>query len=215
MLYFATCTRPYIAYAVGVLSHFCEIPTELHWSTVKRIFRYLKEAEECGVVFDNCKAFDEKVFCGYSDYDCDGSFDQKSTRGSTLFYYVCLDSWKSRKQGLVALSSTEAEMIALVEAFKEQKSVIKPFEECSVVKRPWILFFGNQAVVKVARDTGYSRRAKHIELCFFAIQDFAPRQVITLPLRPSEETCSDVITTPLLPNKHEQASIQLTSHVLL
>lgn len=84
------------------------------------------------------------------------------------------------KQGLLGLSSTEAEMIALVEPIKGHKYVIKPLEESKILKGPWSLLCDNQAPVKIARDTGYSGRARTVELRSFTIQDFESRQVITL-----------------------------------
>lgn len=57
---------------------------------------------------------DVGIFIGYADADWGGSPCRKSTNGSTLLYKGCLVAWKSRMQGLVALSSTESEMIAFV-----------------------------------------------------------------------------------------------------
>ena len=41
LLYLSTKTRPDIAFAVGNVARFCSEPTQVHWSAVKRIMRYL------------------------------------------------------------------------------------------------------------------------------------------------------------------------------
>jgi hypothetical protein len=45
LMYAMVCTRPDIAHAVGVLSRYMSKPRKEHWTTVKRVFRYL-----CGTV---------------------------------------------------------------------------------------------------------------------------------------------------------------------
>jgi hypothetical protein len=41
LMYAMVCTRPDIAHAVGVLSRYMSTPGKEHWTTVKRVFRYL------------------------------------------------------------------------------------------------------------------------------------------------------------------------------
>ena len=41
LMYAMVCTRPDIAHAMGVLSRFMSKPEKEHWTTVKRVFRYL------------------------------------------------------------------------------------------------------------------------------------------------------------------------------
>eukprot|EP00253_Pinus_taeda_P006949 PITA_06949 len=41
LMHVMVCTRPDIAHAVGVLSRFMSKPRKEHWTTVKRVFRYL------------------------------------------------------------------------------------------------------------------------------------------------------------------------------
>ena len=45
------CTRPYIAHAVGVLSRFMSDPGKEHWTTVKRVFRYLHGTSDYGLCY--------------------------------------------------------------------------------------------------------------------------------------------------------------------
>ena len=50
LMYAMVCTRPDIAYVVGVVSHFLLNPGRERWDVVKWILRYLQEAEICFVL---------------------------------------------------------------------------------------------------------------------------------------------------------------------
>ena len=57
--------------------------------------------------------------CRYIDFDMDGDLDKRSTIGYVFTFVRAAISWASRKQQVVALSSTEAKYIALTEGAKE------------------------------------------------------------------------------------------------
>ena len=51
LTYAMVCTRPGIAHAVGVLSRFMSKPGKEHWTTVKRVFRYLRGTSDYGLCY--------------------------------------------------------------------------------------------------------------------------------------------------------------------
>ena len=117
LLYAATATRPDIAQAVGAVSKFNSCPTEAHVTAVKRIIRYLKGTINLGLMYN--KSADHKLF-GFSDADWAGDIDSRhSTTGNLFIMSGAAISWLSRKQPVVALSTTEAEYIALCTATQE------------------------------------------------------------------------------------------------
>lgn len=66
-----------------------------------------------------------------------------------------------------------------VEAFREQKYVTKLLLKSNVLKGLGSLLCDNQAAVKIAHDTGYSGRDKHVKLRIFVIHYFVSHQVIS------------------------------------
>lgn len=67
-----------------------------------------------------CFGIRKSILCGYIDSDMTGDVDTyKSTSGYFVTFAGGVVSWQSRLQKCVALSITEAELIAAVEACKE------------------------------------------------------------------------------------------------
>jgi hypothetical protein len=51
LLYLTTCTRPDLAFAIGVLARFISKPREEHWACVKAVLRYLKQTQDFGIMY--------------------------------------------------------------------------------------------------------------------------------------------------------------------
>ena len=116
LLYLSVATRPDITYAVSNVAKFSASPTTRHWTAVKRIMRYLKGTTNLGLVYtpqnNNC--------VGFSDSDWGGDLDdRKSTSGYVFQIGGGAVSWRSKKQTSVALSTAEAEYVALASATQE------------------------------------------------------------------------------------------------
>ena len=93
------------------MAKFCFNPTKEHWTAVKRIIRYLKGTQNYGLLY---KKADSSTCIGFSDSHWAGDADdRKSTSGYIFQVGGTAISWKSRKQSCVALSTAEAEYIAL------------------------------------------------------------------------------------------------------
>jgi Reverse transcriptase (RNA-dependent DNA polymerase) len=65
-LRYLTCTRPDIAYGVGLVSRYMEEPKMTHWKAIKRILRYVKDTLSHGLFYSHTNEFD---LVGYSDSD--------------------------------------------------------------------------------------------------------------------------------------------------
>ena len=103
-------TRPDIAYAVSCCAQFISNPGQEHWKQVKRIFGYLKNTNDLKLCYDaNANEIE-----GYTDADFGGDTD---TRRSTSGYLYDIAggavSWSSKKQSTTAVSTQEAEYVAI------------------------------------------------------------------------------------------------------
>jgi hypothetical protein len=117
LMFGATTVRADISYAVSLLSRRLPNPTQKCWKAAVRVLKYLKGTASIGFVFEKNSQTD---FDSISDASWASDLgDRKSTSGFITRIGGTAITWKSKKQPIVALSSTEAEYIALTETVKE------------------------------------------------------------------------------------------------
>nr|GEX50923.1 copia protein [Tanacetum cinerariifolium] len=110
-LMYLTSSRADIVQAVCFCARYQSRPTEKHLKEVKRIFRYLRGTVNMGLWYPKGSSFKLTAF---SDADHVGYIDsRKSTFGGIQFIGDKLVSWMSKKQNCTAMSSVEAEYVAL------------------------------------------------------------------------------------------------------
>nr|CCA22301.1 putative polyprotein [Albugo laibachii Nc14] len=105
-------TRPDIALAVCELSRFLEKPCVVHWNAGILVLRYLKTTSDLGLEYNGSHG--NLVIKAYSDLDWGESRDERRSTSSIM---VMVNEtpvvYKSRLQKSVALSSAEAEYMAI------------------------------------------------------------------------------------------------------
>ncbi|XP_024965760.1 uncharacterized protein LOC112505958 [Cynara cardunculus var. scolymus] len=110
-LMYLTASRPDIMLPVTLVSRFMEHPKKQHLEAARRILRHVKGTLDHGITYSFSHDF---KLIGYSDSDYGGDIvDSRSTAGYVFSLGSGVISWQSKKQKVVALSSTEAEYMAL------------------------------------------------------------------------------------------------------
>ena len=110
LMYAQVCTRPDIAYIVGMLGRYLSNPGLDHWKASKWVMRYLQRTKDFMLTY---RKSDQLEIVGYSDSDFAGC--QDSRRSTSGYIYMLVGgaiSWKSAKQTLIASSIIAAEFIA-------------------------------------------------------------------------------------------------------
>ena len=131
--YATDCTRPDIAYVVGLLCRFTSRPSKEHWHAIERVMRYLKGTMTLGLHYQKYPA----VLEGYSDADWNTlSDDSKATSGYIFSIAGGAVSWKSKKQTILAQSTMESEMIALATASEEASWLRSLLAEIPLWEKP-------------------------------------------------------------------------------
>ena len=161
-MYVAVATRPDISYAVGLVSKYNSNPSRVHANAVKRIFQYLKFLSDYSLRLRKCD--DELI--AYSDADWAGDKnDRHSTSGNVFMLASGSISWSSRKQAVVALSTAEAEYIALSSATQEIMWLRRLLTDLhSKPYGPTELKEDNQGAIAIAKNPVTHNRTKHIDI---------------------------------------------------
>ncbi|XP_071727426.1 secreted RxLR effector protein 161-like [Rutidosis leptorrhynchoides] len=108
---YLTATHPDIVFSVSMVSRFFKCPKKSHWEATKRILRYVSGTSDHGLYY---KRVNNSSLIGYNDSDWGRNLDDsKSTSGFVFFMGSGAISWQSKKQKVVALSTTKAEYISL------------------------------------------------------------------------------------------------------
>ncbi|XP_044315202.1 secreted RxLR effector protein 161-like [Drosophila rhopaloa] len=126
LMYLAITTRPDILHSVAKLAQRNSDPHQEHMVCAKRILRYLQGTKTFQLNYQQTR---QAVYC-YVDADWDGDdSDRKSFTSWTFLVAGAAISGESKKQPVVALSTTEAEYIALSSAAKEAVYIRKLWSE--------------------------------------------------------------------------------------
>ena len=162
LLHAARATHPDIVHAVSTVSKFNAEPTQAHLTAVKRIFRYLKGTID--VVLQYKLAGDKLM--GYSDADWENDLDdQHSITGNVFIMSGGAVSWLSQKQATIALSTAEAEYIALGSATQEAIWLRQLLADLRIdTKTPTEISEDNQGAIAMAKNPVGHKRTKHIDI---------------------------------------------------
>ena len=190
-------TRPNIAYAMGVLSRYCSNPGADHCSHLQRVLRYISGTLTRGLIFR--RDSDEDI-TGYSDSDFAGLKDGRRSTGGYVFMLAGAPiSHSSKLQPTVALSSCEAEYMALTEATKEALWCSRFLNELGFreANLPILLRGDNQGAIALTENPEFHRRTKHIEIKWHWIRDVVKEGKVKIEYIRTNEMVADGLTKPL------------------
>lgn len=212
-LLYLTITRPDIAYSVGVVSRFMQVPRKPHLDAAKRILKFVNSSLDLGLLYKKgvrCELF------GFTDADWAGDLDErKSTSGYVFGLGSGCVSWCSKKQDTVALSSTEAEYKAATLAAQEcvwLRSLVG--DVTKKVDYSVKIHCDNQSAIKLAANPVFHARTKHIEVEHHFIREKVLHEEIELMEVRSQNNLADIFTKALPKAKfiELQEKLGLVSH---
>jgi Reverse transcriptase (RNA-dependent DNA polymerase) len=121
--YLACQTRCDIAYTVSVLSRFLTNPSLAHIKAAKRVLQYLKGTKYLSIVYGGDVNNDELMkLHGFFDSDFAGDLHQRKSHSGSVFKLAGgVVSAVSKRQSVVAQSSTEAEYYSGAKAGQESE----------------------------------------------------------------------------------------------
>ena len=243
LMYLSANTRPDIAYAVHQAARFSHAPRNSHAVAVRRILRYLQKTKTMGITLKPTS--DQRVDC-YVDADFAGLFaiennedpiSVKSRTGYVILYKGSPLLWVSKMQTQIALSTMEAEYIALSQAMRDLIpicEILKEFMHIVFNITPSILYHthskaftdvsegttkncieqstiyeDNQACLKFARMPKLSPRTKHIGIPYHWFRSKITNLEIQVEPIDSNSQLADQFTKGLCKVKFQAARLCL------
>jgi hypothetical protein len=142
----------------------------------------------------------------WSDSDWGGDKDDRlSVSGFVLFVCGVLTVWRSKQQKSVALSSSEAELVAASEAVKEVLFVLQVLNSIGIpVETPVIVRVDNMGAIFMAENASSSTRMRHIDIRWHFTRNLTRDRVIKIIFCKSADNKSDGFTKNVSTEIHER-----------
>ena len=187
-----------------------------HAEAVKQIGRYLLATKDKGLLI---RPNEQKFFECWVDTDFSGNWRQKdahkdpktakSRSGWVVRFAGAPITWASKIQTITALSTVEAEYIALSTSLREVIPLMGMLKEATEhglqipnlpPKIHCTVFEDNSGALELAHLPKMRPRTKHINQSYHHFREHVERQEIQVQATPTEEQMADILTKPLPEN---------------
>nr|GEX16048.1 uncharacterized mitochondrial protein AtMg00810-like [Tanacetum cinerariifolium] len=159
-LMYLTSSRPDIVQAICFYARYQSRPTKKHLKEVKRIFRYLRGTVNMGLWYPKGSSFELTAFSDADHTECIDS--RKSTSGGIQFLGDKLVSWMSKKQNCTAMSSAEAEYVALSASCAQVMWMRTQIQDYGLNYNKIPLYCDSQSAIAISSNPVQHSRTKHI-----------------------------------------------------
>ena len=207
LLYLTTHSRPDISNAVRELSKNMDHATEAAMKELIRVINFVISTKEYGLKIEpipnNEKQWNIVV---YSDSDWAGDKDTRHSVSGYIIYMLGVPIlWKSRAQKTVALSSAEAEYIAMSESAKEIKFVLNVLTDLGYkVNLPVIVHVDIVGAIFMSENPSATGRTRHIDTRYHFVREMVEDGTIKIIFVRSELNQADGFTKNLSTDLYER-----------
>ncbi|XP_070028935.1 secreted RxLR effector protein 161-like [Nicotiana sylvestris] len=189
-------SRPDIMFTVCKCARFQSASKESHLTAVKRIIQYLIGTASHGLWYPRSNSFKLE---GFSDVDHAGDKEErKSTSCICQLLGNSLISWNSKKQALVALSTTEAEYIAIGQCCALLLWMSHQLGDYELLFKPIQILCDNSSAICLSKNHVHHSKAKHIDIKHHFIRDHILKGDIEIAFVGTFAQLADILTKPLL-----------------
>jgi hypothetical protein len=197
-MYLQMATRLDLSQAMASLSRFAENPGPAHWRALVHVFQYLKATSHFKLRYGGT-GYDDFTPVGYVDSDYAADTDKRrSISGHVFIQAGGPTAWSAKFQPTVALSTAEAEYMALTRAAQQLEWMYASLAELGLtIPRPAIIRGDNQAAIKIASNQTGAAKVKHIDVREHYIRDRVDEGEIKLEWIGSKDNMADMLTKPL------------------
>ncbi|GJV63381.1 retrovirus-related pol polyprotein from transposon TNT 1-94 [Tanacetum coccineum] len=194
-LMYLTASRPDLVFVVCMCARYQASPTKKHLEALKRVFRYLKGTINWGLWYPKDTAM---ALTAYADADHAGCQDtRRSTSGSAQFLRDKLVSWSSKKQKSTAISTTEAEYIAMSGCCAQILWMRSQLTDYGFAFNKIPLYCDNRSAIALCCNNVQHSRSKHIDIRHHFIREQVEKGVVELYFVTTDYQLADIFTKAL------------------
>ena len=191
MIYASPCARVDVAQSVALLARALTFPTAELDAVADDVMLYMAQTAELAMTLDG-KASDAATLIAESDSDWSVGH---STTGFCLLLAGVAIVYSSKRQPCIALSSTEAEIIAASACACEVVFVRALLSEMGLHQDgPTTLRVDNSGAVELARDRKSCHRSRHVDRRFFKVRELEALGIVKVEHVPTALNRADVLT---------------------
>ncbi|GJW63582.1 retrovirus-related pol polyprotein from transposon TNT 1-94 [Tanacetum coccineum] len=194
-LLYLTASRPDLQFAICMYARYQARLTEKHLNAVKRIFRYLKGTVHRGIWYPKDSSIALTTFADADHVGCQDT--RRSTSGSIQLLGDRLVSWSSKRQKSAAISSTEAEYIALSGCCAQILWMRSQLTDYGFGFNKIPMYCDNKSAIALCCNNVQHSRSKHIDIRFHFIKEHVENGVIELYFVNTEYQLADIFTKAL------------------
>ena len=197
LLYLSVCTRLDITHAVQHLSQHLSHPSPCLFATAKCVLRYLAGTVNHHLYYGGATRTGD--LHGFSDTDwATCPEDRILITGYCWFYHGGMISHVLKKQCTQALSSTEAEYLAIAAAFQEGLWLHTFFHSLNIpLPLPIQLYVNNAGTVALSKEASNNHRTKHIDIRFHFCRNHIESGTFSMEWLASSKNTVDILTKAL------------------
>lgn len=206
LMFCMTTCRPDVAHAVHMLARRMSAPRVCDLEAAHRVLQYLRSTRSLGLLFRFITDDQHPGLAAYVDSDYAMDVERRySTTGYVVLYNAVPVSWHSGLQPIIALSSTEAEYIALAECCRELVYLRQLLHDLQdpTVSRPTKIFEDNQGCIHLAKNPVHHKRTKHIDVRYHFIRSKQDSGEISIQKVHTDSNLADSLTKALPRNKFQ------------
>ena len=189
---------PYMGTTSSVLGSMQRANKEDSQKLTRTVSKLLQASKSYGLTRINDEGVKCQTDAGWAGERGQGSGPRQSRSGILITVNGMPVYWSSKRQGVIALSSAEAEMYAGGEAIKWLKHIIYLLEEIGIhTERPCQVYSDSKALIEFASSGGQRTRMKHIDLRMGWIQDMTDENELVLKYVKGSDNGADILTKVL------------------
>ena len=143
-----------------------DAPAPVHLKEMYNLIRFVLSTKDYGLKFELRKDMKKWALKALSDIDFASDKETRISVFGYIFYFCRIPiAWRSKGMKSAALSTTEAEYMALSEGLKELKVIVQLLQTMNIeVELPFTVHVDNLGAIWLSNNRTTSDRTNHIDI---------------------------------------------------